>query len=547
MTRRRGPAAGSRPAARRVVLRAMPPAAYPWEQPLGAHPDGAGPGDLPHLGARPPSTSPCALGGADHPLADEGFGVRGDDAARRPRRPLRARPRRHRVARPVLALAARRPARALRGARPRDVRLDRRGLGGRRAARRGDLRAARRDVLAPRAPSTARSSTWPRWPQLGVTVIELMPVAEFPGARGWGYDGVYLSAAQSSYGGPEGLQRLVDAAHARGLAVLLDVVYNHVGASGAQGPGGLRPLLHRQARDVLGRGDQLRRRRRDPVREWVLQSAEGWIRDFHLDGLRLDAIHAIHDESARPIVGEVAARAHAARPGALVIAESGLNDPRVVRAPERGGLGCDAVWADDFHHALHVLLTGERDGYYEEFGAVADLVKAFGRPHVHDGELLDVPRAPLRRARGRRAARALRGLRPEPRPGRQPRARRPPAARRPAAGAVRDAAVAVHPDAVHGRGVRRDRAVSVLHRPHRPGDRRRDARGAAPRVRRLRGVRRRGRPRSRRRRRPSWPRSSPGAPIPPSPRSPATCSRCAASCRRATRRPTATRRPAGSA
>jgi len=124
----------------------------------------------------------------------------------------------------------------------------------------------------------------------------------------------------------------------------------------------------------------------DPVREWVLQSAVGWVRDFHVDGLRLDAIHAIGDANPEHLVAAVARRVHAVRPGALVIAESGLNDPRVTRPRERGGYACDAAWADDFHHALRVLLTDDREGYYAEFGEVAQLAKAFHRPHVHDGD-----------------------------------------------------------------------------------------------------------------------------------------------------------------
>jgi maltooligosyltrehalose trehalohydrolase len=221
--------------------------------------------------------------------------------------------------------------------------------------------------------------------ELGVTAIEIMPVAEFPGARGWGYDGVYLSAAQSSYGGPHGLLELVSAAHAEGLAVILDVVYNHVGASGVTALEAFGPYFTEKYETPWGRAINYDDADCDPVREWVLQSAEGWVRDFGIDGLRLDAIHAIFDSSAEHIVEAVARRVHAVRQDAMVIAESGLNDPRVMRPVERGGYGCDATWADDFHHALHALVTDERDGYYAEFGHVQQLAKAFHRPHVHDG------------------------------------------------------------------------------------------------------------------------------------------------------------------
>src|SRR3954466_14366823 len=225
---------------------------------------------------------------------------------------------------------------------------------------------------------------------LGITHIELMPVAEFPGARGWGYDGVYISAAQSSYGGPLGLQRLVDAAHAAGLGVILDVVYNHVGASGNAALAAYAPYFTDKYSTFWGEAINYDDADCDPVREWVLQSAEGWIREFHVDGLRLDAIHAIYDTGAEHIVaaptappagGGVRAASHAA----LVIAESGLNDPKVIRPAAHGGWGCDAAWADDFHHALRTLLTGEREGYYDEFGRIRELAKAFDRPHVHDG------------------------------------------------------------------------------------------------------------------------------------------------------------------
>ena len=221
--------------------------------------------------------------------------------------------------------------------------------------------------------------------ELGITTIELLPVAEFPGAHGWGYDGVYLSAAHSAYGGPVALQRLVDAAHAEGLAVLLDVVYNHVGASGAQALEAFGPYFTDMYETVWGKAMNYDDGHCGGVREWVLQSAEGWIRDFHFDGLRLDAIHAILDGGAVHLVQALSARVHALSPHALVIAESGMNDPKVVRSHERGGWGCDAVWADDFHHALRALLTGDRDGYYAEFGEIGQLAKAYRRPHVHDG------------------------------------------------------------------------------------------------------------------------------------------------------------------
>ncbi|HKN94039.1 MAG TPA: malto-oligosyltrehalose trehalohydrolase [Thermoleophilaceae bacterium] len=225
-----------------------------------------------------------------------------------------------------------------------------------------------------------------RLAEIGVTAIEIMPVAEFPGARGWGYDGVYLSAAQSSYGGPAGLARLIEAAHEAGLAVILDVVYNHVGTSGVKALESFGPYFTEKYETAWGRAINYDDELSDPVREWVLQSAVQWVRDFGIDGLRLDAIHAIVDSNAEHIVAAIARRVHEVRPDALVIAESGLNDPRVMRPRERGGYGCDAAWADDFHHCLRTLLTGEREGYYAEFGRVEQLAKAFHRPHVHDGD-----------------------------------------------------------------------------------------------------------------------------------------------------------------
>jgi maltooligosyltrehalose trehalohydrolase len=205
---------------------------------------------------------------------------------------------------------------------------------------------------------------------LGVDAIEVMPLAEFPGRRGWGYDGVYLSAPQSSYGGPDGLAELVDAAHDAGLGVILDVVYNHVGASGVKALEAFGPYFTDAYETPWGRAINFEC---GAVREWVCQSAEHWVREFAIDGLRLDAIHAIEDPSPEHIVAEVARRVHAVG-GALVIGEVGLTDPQA-----HGGGACDAVWDDHFHHALHVLLTDEHDGYYASFGRVGQLAEAFAR------------------------------------------------------------------------------------------------------------------------------------------------------------------------
>ena len=221
--------------------------------------------------------------------------------------------------------------------------------------------------------------------EIGVTAIELMPVGEFPGHHGWGYDGVYISAPHSAYGGPTGLATLVAAAHEHGLEVILDVVYNHVGASGVKALDRFGPYFTTKYETPWGQAINFDEPDSDPVREWVLQSAESWIRDYNIDGLRLDAIHSMYDSSAEHIVAEIVRRVHAVRDDAWVIAESGLNDPRVMRLTELGGYGCNAAWADDFHHALRTVLTGERVGYYAEFGRISQLAKAFHRPHIHDG------------------------------------------------------------------------------------------------------------------------------------------------------------------
>jgi maltooligosyltrehalose trehalohydrolase len=200
--------------------------------------------------------------------------------------------------------------------------------------------------------------------ELGVTAIELMPVATFPGERGWGYDGVYTFAPHPAYGGPEGLVRLVDAAHAEGLGVLLDVVYNHVGP-GSEALTAFAPYFSSAHKTFWGDAIDYTQR---GVREWAIQNAEQWVRDYHLDGLRLDAVHAIVDDTPHHICAELAERVHELSPRALVISEMAPGDWRPI-----DDWGHDAQWADSSHHELHVLLTGEQDGYYEGYGSVSTL------------------------------------------------------------------------------------------------------------------------------------------------------------------------------
>lgn len=214
--------------------------------------------------------------------------------------------------------------------------------------------------------------------ELGITMIELMPVAEFPGHRNWGYDGVQPYAAESSYGGPDGLRRLVDAAHREGLGVCLDVVYNHLGPEGNYLQK-LGPYFTDAYRTPWGSAVNFDGPESDPVREFFIANALMWIEQYHIDALRLDAVHAIHDESAYPFLRELAERvgetAGAAGRRVQLFPESDLNEPRLVRPPQAGGYGHDAHWNDDFHHALHALLTGEKSGYYEDFGSIADLAR----------------------------------------------------------------------------------------------------------------------------------------------------------------------------
>lgn len=223
---------------------------------------------------------------------------------------------------------------------------------------------------------------------LGITHIELMPVNAFSGTRGWGYDGVDLYAPHHAYGGPAGFKRLVDACHARGLAVLLDVVYNHLGPEGNY-LDRFGPYFTDRYRTPWGQAMNLDGPDSDEVRRFVCDNALMWLRDYHCDGLRLDAVHAILDTSAVHILEQLATEVEAleAQLGRhlVLIAESDLNDPRLVQPRAQGGYGIDAQWSDDFHHALHTVLTGEDAGYYADFGQLADLATALRQAFVYDG------------------------------------------------------------------------------------------------------------------------------------------------------------------
>jgi maltooligosyltrehalose trehalohydrolase len=244
---------------------------------------------------------------------------------------------------------------------------------------------------------------------LGITHLQLMPVNAFPGDRGWGYDGVALFAPHEPYGGPDGLKRLVDACHARGIAVLLDVVYNHLGPDGNY-LGRYGPYFTDAHRTPWGDAVNFDGAGSDEVRRFVLDNALMWLRDYHLDGLRIDAVHAMVDASATHVLEALGTEVRrletqVGRP-LVTIAESDLNDPRVVRPVEAGGLGLDAQWSDDFHHALHGALTGERDGYYVDFGGLSHVARALTRGFVYDGAF-----SPHRRRRHGRPATGLGGRR----------------------------------------------------------------------------------------------------------------------------------------
>ena len=223
---------------------------------------------------------------------------------------------------------------------------------------------------------------------LGIDAVEVMPVAEFSGSRGWGYDGVDLYAPHSAYGGPQAMKRFVDACHAHGIGVVLDVVYNHLGPSGNY-LAEFGPYFSERHHTNWGPAVNLDGPGSDEVRRYVVDNALMWLRDYHVDGLRLDAVHALVDDSAthllEELAGEVDALAASVGRPLFLIGESDLNDPKFVRSRDAGGYGLTAAWADEWHHALRSVLTGETDGYYADFGTLHHLAKALRQAWVYDG------------------------------------------------------------------------------------------------------------------------------------------------------------------
>ncbi len=229
----------------------------------------------------------------------------------------------------------------------------------------------------------------PEIKDLGVTTIELMPVAQFPGNRNWGYDGVYPYAVQNSYGGPDGLKRLCNACHISGLSIFLDVVYNHLGPEGNY-LSAFGPYFTGRYKSSWSEAVNFDGEHSDGVRNYFIMNAIHWFENYHIEGLRLDAVHGIYDMSAKNILQElgeaVELYSESSRTKHYLVAESDLNDSRLVRSVKHGGYGINAQWSDDFHHAVHALITGERSGYYQDFGRVAHLAKAITEGYVYSGE-----------------------------------------------------------------------------------------------------------------------------------------------------------------
>ncbi|GGL92889.1 malto-oligosyltrehalose trehalohydrolase [Nakamurella endophytica] len=266
-------------------------------------------------------------------------------------------------------------------------------------------------TFTPEGTFDAATERLPHLVDLGVTHVEVLPVNGVNGTHNWGYDGVLWYTVHEPYGGPAGYQRFVDACHAAGLAVVQDVVYNHLGPSGNYLPT-FGPYLHTERANTWGAGMNLDGEHSDVVRRYILDNLAMWFEDYHVDGLRLDAVHALVDHRAVHLLEQMAVEtdvraAHLGRPLTL-IAESDMNDPRLITSREAGGYGLTAQWSDDFHHCLHVALTGETTGYYEDFASLSAFAKVLERGFFHDGTLstfrgrrhgrqVDVPRMPASR------------------------------------------------------------------------------------------------------------------------------------------------------
>jgi len=244
-------------------------------------------------------------------------------------------------------------------------------------------------TFTPEGTFEAAAARLPELKAIGINAVELMPVAQFPGTRNWGYDGTYPYAVQNSYGGPSNLKAFVDCCHAHGIAAVLDVVYNHFGPEGNYA-GQFAPYFTETYKTPWGRAINFDGPHSDEVRRFFIENALYWLREFHFDALRLDALHAILDTSAYPFLAELvdsvadeSTRQH--RP-LYLIGESDLNDPRLIQDRRSGGIGIDAQWSDDFHHSLHTLLTDERTGYYADFGSVEHLASAYKEGFVYSGQ-----------------------------------------------------------------------------------------------------------------------------------------------------------------
>ncbi len=241
-------------------------------------------------------------------------------------------------------------------------------------------------TFTPEGTFQAAAARLPALQALGVTAIEIMPIASFPGRRNWGYDGVHLYAPQHSYGGADGLKRLVNAAHAHGIGVVLDVVYNHVGPEGNY-LGRFGPYFTDAYRTPWGSAVNYDGPGSDAVRRWAHDNALYWLSEFHVDALRLDAVQGIFDFGSLSFLEELSDEVHElgrqlGRKMQLM-AESDLNDPKLVRSPEQGGFGLDAQWADDVHHTIHTTLTGENNGYYQDFSGIVSVADMYREPFFY--------------------------------------------------------------------------------------------------------------------------------------------------------------------